>query len=33
MNEVIDILKDGEMRAKKAAEETMTEVHQKMKFG
>ncbi|MBV6421749.1 MAG: Tryptophan--tRNA ligase [Ignavibacteriaceae bacterium] len=33
MNEVLDILKDGEMRAKKAAEETMTEVHQKMKFG
>lgn len=33
MNEVIDILKDGEIRAKKAAEETMTEVHQKMKFG
>ena len=31
--EVLDILEDGEMRGKKAAEETMAEVHKKMKFG
>ena len=33
MNEVLDILADGEARGKKAAQETMTEVHDKMKFG
>lgn len=31
--EVLDILFDGEIRAKKVAEETMAEVHEKMKFG
>jgi len=31
--EVLDILEDGEMRDKKAAQETMAEVHKKMKFG
>lgn len=31
--EVLDILLDGEIRAKKVAEETMAEVHEKMKFG
>ena len=31
--EVLDILEDGEMRGKKAAQETMAEVHKKMKFG
>lgn len=30
---VVDILNDGEKRAKKIAEETMNEVRQKMKFG
>jgi tryptophanyl-tRNA synthetase len=33
MNEVLDILADGEARGKKAAQETMSEVHEKMKFG
>jgi tryptophanyl-tRNA synthetase len=33
MNEVLDILADGEARGKKAAHETMAEVHDKMKFG
>jgi tryptophanyl-tRNA synthetase len=33
MNEVLDILADGESRGKKVAMETMDEVHQKMKFG
>ena len=33
MNEVLDILADGEARGKKAAQETMAEVHAKMKFG
>ena len=31
--EVLDILKDGESRGRKAAQETMKEVHEKMKFG
>ncbi len=31
--EVKDVLADGEKRAKKIAEETMNEVHEKMKFG
>jgi tryptophanyl-tRNA synthetase len=33
MKEVLDILADGEDRGKKAAYETMSEVHDKMKFG
>ena len=33
MNEVLDILSDGEARGKKTAEETMLDVHEKMKFG
>jgi tryptophanyl-tRNA synthetase len=33
MNEVLDILADGESRGKKVAQETMAEVHDKMKFG
>jgi len=33
MNEVHDILADGEKRGKKTAEETMSDVHSKMKFG
>jgi tryptophanyl-tRNA synthetase len=33
MNEVLDILADGELRGKKVAQETMNEVHEKMKFG
>jgi tryptophanyl-tRNA synthetase len=33
MNEVLDILADGEKRGKKTAHETMGEVHEKMKFG
>ena len=33
MKEVQDILADGEARGKKAAQETMAEVHDKMKFG
>ncbi len=33
MNEVLDILADGEKRGKKTANETMAEVHEKMKFG
>ena len=33
MKEVLDILDDGEARGKKAAQETMSEVHDKMKFG
>jgi len=33
MNEVYDILADGEKRGKKTAEETMSDVHSKMKFG
>lgn len=33
MHEVLDILADGEKRGKKAAQETMAEVHDKMKFG
>ena len=32
-SEVLDILADGETRGRKTAEETMTEVHEKMKFG
>ncbi|MBN1637675.1 MAG: tryptophan--tRNA ligase, partial [Ignavibacteriales bacterium] len=32
-NEVIDILVDGEKRAKEVARQTMDEVHNKMKFG
>jgi len=32
-NEVIEILKDGENRARKVAEETMSDVHQKMNMG
>lgn len=32
-NEVLDILNDGEKRAKKVADATMAEVHEKMKFG
>lgn len=31
--EVLDILADGEIRGKKAAADTMSEVHEKMKFG
>jgi len=33
INEVLDILADGEKRGKKVAEETMSSVHEKMKFG
>jgi len=33
MKAVLDILADGEERGKKAAHETMSEVHEKMKFG
>lgn len=33
MSEVLDILKDGELRGKKVAQETMSAVHEKMKFG
>jgi tryptophanyl-tRNA synthetase len=33
MKEILDILADGEDRGKKAAYETMSEVHDKMKFG
>ncbi len=33
LNDVLDILADGEKRGKKTAKETMTEVHDKMKFG
>ena len=33
MSEVLDILADGEKRGKITAQETMTEVHDKMKFG
>jgi len=33
MNEVLDILADGEKRGKKTANETMAKVHEKMKFG
>lgn len=33
MDELLNILHDGELRAKKAAQETMAEVHDKMKFG
>jgi tryptophanyl-tRNA synthetase len=33
MKEVLAILADGESRGKKAAQETMAEVHDKMKFG
>lgn len=33
MDEVLNILSDGEMRGKKAARDTMAEVHDKMKFG
>ena len=33
MNEVLDILKDGESRGKKVAQETMSAVHEKMKLG
>ncbi len=32
-NEVIEILEDGENRARKVAEETMSDVHQKMNIG
>lgn len=32
-NEVIEILEDGENRARKVAEETMSDVHQKMNMG
>jgi len=31
--EVLEILDDGEIRGKQAAQETMSEVHEKMKFG
>lgn len=33
MDEVLDILQDGEKRAREVAEKTMNEVHQKMKLG
>lgn len=33
MNEVLDILQDGENRARTFAEQTMSEVHEKMKIG
>ncbi|MEP0861902.1 MAG: tryptophan--tRNA ligase [Ignavibacterium sp.] len=33
MNEVLDILHDGESRARAFAEQTMSEVHEKMKLG
>jgi tryptophanyl-tRNA synthetase len=33
MKEVLEILSDGETRGKKAAQETMADVHDKMKFG
>jgi len=33
MNDVLDILADGESKGKKVAQETMAEVHTKMKFG
>lgn len=33
MNEVLDILHDGEKRAREVAEKTMNEVHEKMKLG
>jgi len=33
MNEVLDILADGETRGKKVAQDTMAEVHDKMKLG
>lgn len=33
MNEVLDILHDGEKRARDVAEKTMNEVHEKMKLG
>jgi len=33
MKEVLEILSDGETRGKKAAQETISEVHDKMKFG
>lgn len=33
MNEVLDILHDGEKRARVVAEKTMSEVHEKMKLG
>jgi tryptophanyl-tRNA synthetase len=33
MKEVLEILSDGETRGKKTAQETMSEVHDKMKFG
>ena len=33
LNEVLDILADGEAKGKKAAQATMDEVHNKMKFG
>ena len=33
MKEVLDILADGEAHGKKTAQETMSEVHDKMKFG
>jgi len=33
MNDIFDILADGEIRGKKTAQETMAEVHDKMKFG
>jgi tryptophanyl-tRNA synthetase len=32
-NEVLDILNDGEARGKKVAQETMSEVHEKMRMG
>ncbi len=33
MDDVIDILNDGELRARKVAEQTMNEVHKQMKLG
>ena len=33
LDEVKDILKDGELRGKKVAEQTMDDVHKAMKFG
>ncbi|HEX7358523.1 MAG TPA: tryptophan--tRNA ligase, partial [Ignavibacteriaceae bacterium] len=33
INEVDEILHDGEIRGRKVAEQTMNEVHEKMKFG
>jgi hypothetical protein len=33
INEVLDILSDGERRGRKTAQATMSEVREKMKFG